>query len=370
MSEEGHRDGLIMKIVHVLHEREFNSNGAAFLFPLRFHQRRLHERGVALRFLTEATPRALACDVLCVSSKFFRSWWGGGVGTRVEEFLREARKRASRIVWFDISDSTGTTQFRVLPYVDRYCKGQALRDRTRYREHVYGSRVFADFAHRQFGVQDQDAGPPHLNHVPTDEQLAKITVGWNSGLAHYGEAGVRLGKLWHLVPWAPRWYPSRWAAPECARTMVVSCRIGMRYDRATIAESRRRIRALLQHRGVPTAKLNRRAYFAELRQSRVAVSPFGLGEITLRDFEIVLCGAVAMKQDMSHLETWPNLWAAEQYLPFRWDLIDFDAQLDRAMGNPKQMVAMAQHAQQTYRQLLMSDDGHHAFCDRFVSLIA
>lgn len=358
-----------MQIVHVLHERAFNSNGAAFLFPLYFHRRRLRARGITLRFFAEATPRALSCDVLCVSSKFFRSWWDGGVGTRVEEFLQAARRSATRMVWFDISDSTGTTQFRVLPYVDRYCKGQVLRDRTQYRERYYGSRIFADFVHRQFGVCDSDAGPPHLNHAPTDDQLTKVVVGWNSGLAHYGAAGVRLGRIWHRMPWAPRWHPSRWTPPERARTIAVSCRIGTGHARATIAEPRRRMQALLTRHGVSTAKLDRRAYFAELRQSRIAVSPFGLGEITLRDFEIVLCGAAMMKPDMSHMETWPNLWTPTQYLSFRWDLTDFDAQLDAAIHERDRVVAVAQCAQQTYRRLLMSDDGHAAFCDRFMSLI-
>jgi len=358
-----------MKIVHVLHERWFNSNGAAFLFPLRFHQRRLREREIALQFFAVATPRALACDVLCVSSKFFRTWWDGETGTRVEQFLERARRYATRIVWFDISDSTGTTQFRVLPYVDRYCKGQVLRDRTRYRERHYGSRVFADFAHHQFGVCDSDAGPAHLNHAPTDDELVKVVVGWNSGLAHYGAVGVRLGKLWHAVPWMPRWYPVRWTPPECARTIAVSCRIGTRYDRNTIAEPRRRIQTFLHHRGVPTDKLNRRAYFAELRRSRIAVSPFGLGEITLRDFEIVLCGAVVMKQDMSHMDTWPNLWTPEQYLPFRWDLEDFDAQLDWASSHPKHVAALAHEAQSQYRHALCSEEGYNAFRDRFVALM-
>ncbi|MDO8598875.1 MAG: hypothetical protein Q7S02_02100 [bacterium] len=358
-----------MKIVHVLHERWFNSNGAAFLFPLRFHQRRLRERGIALRFFTEATSHALACDVLCVSSKFFRTWWDGAGGTRVEEFLQAARKYTTAILWFDISDSTGTTQFRVLPYVDRYCKGQLLRDRTQYRERYYGSRIFSDFAHRQFGVHDPDAGPPHLNHAPTDDQLKKVATSWNSGLAHYGNAGVRLSRCWHLAPWAPRWYPSRWTSPKHMRAIAVSCRIGTRYDRNTIAEPRRRIQSLLQRRGIQTGKLDRRTYVAELRQSRIAVSPFGLGEITLRDFEIILCGAAMMKQDMSHVETWPNLWDATQYLPFRWDLADFDAQLDWACSNPRHVVALACEAQAQYHGMLRSQAGYDAFCDRFTALI-
>lgn len=359
-----------MDIVHILHEPTMSSNGAAFLFPLRFHARRLRAYGISPRFFDVATPEALTCDVLCVSSRFFRSWWGDHTGERVIAWLQDARRTASRIVWFDISDSTGTTQFPVLPYVDRYAKAQVLRDRSCYGRQHYGSRIFADDAHRTFGVSDQDPGPPHLNATPSASGLAKVCVSWNSGLAYYGYASVRLGSLWHRFPSFPRWYPQRWDAPSKRRPIAVSCRIGTNHHRATIAEPRRRIRTILAARGIATGKVSRWQYFQELRQSLLAVSPFGLGEITLRDFEITICGATMVKQDMEHLETWPNLWVAGvTYLPFRWDLADFDATIDAALCDPKRVVAFAQEAQQRYRMLLTAPAGHAAFCERFVGII-
>ena len=43
-----------------------------------------------------------------------------------------SRCRSAHLVWLDTTDSSGTTCFEVLPYVDLYAKNQLLKDRTRY----------------------------------------------------------------------------------------------------------------------------------------------------------------------------------------------------------------------------------------------
>ena len=46
----------------------------------------------------------------------------------------------------------------------------------------------------------------------------------------------------------------------------------------------------------------------ELRQSKVVLSPFGRGEITLKDFEVFLTGGMLLKPSMEHMDTWPNFY--------------------------------------------------------------
>ena len=53
------------------------------------------------------------------------------------------------------------------------------------------------------------------------------------------------------------------------------------------------------------------------------LSPFGWGELCLRDYEAVLGGALLLKPDMSHLETWPDVFVPhDTYAPFDWDATD------------------------------------------------
>lgn len=359
-----------MQRVCVLHESMYSQNGAAFLFPLRYHARALRERGVMLCFTTDPEVAASAWDVLCVSSRTFMSWWRTRGPSSVTSYLERARIQTPRIIWFDITDSTGTTQFDVLPYVDRYCKNQVLRDRTRYRRHVIGARVFTDYYAREFGISESISDEAHLNVVPADVDLHKIGVGWNSGLAHYGVFGPKLQRMWHWTRRVvPRWYPQQWTSPRAPRSILVSCRIGTSHHRQTVARPRqelaRRLQAYLR-----TEKLSRRAYFEEMRRSRAIISPFGLGEITLRDFEAITCGALVLKQDMSHVETWPDLWVSDEtYLPFAWDFSDLDARLQEVECRPERMAAIATEAQRRYARVLSSREGTEEFCNRFLGCI-
>jgi hypothetical protein len=55
------------------------------------------------------------------------------------------------------------------------------------------------------------------------------------------------------------------------------------------------------------------------------VSPFGFGEITLKDFEVFLTGGLLLKPDMSHMQTWPDVFrAGETMAAHAWDLSDFE----------------------------------------------
>lgn len=355
--------------VNILHENYYNRNGDAFLFPLKYNYRSLLERGIRLRFYSCLTPELTRCDVLCLSSKFFSSWWRKGPEV-VVDFLVKIRNQVPKIIWFDISDSTGTTQFKVLPYVNRYLKGQILKDRNAYKKVYYGSRIFTDFYHKQFGIEDSNPGEEHLNTIPSDGDLQKIEVSWNLGMAYYGCYGVILGKIWHKFSLFPRFYPRRWWTPSSKRATACSCRIGDKYTRQTIAFPRREIRNRLRSI-VPVERISRKKYFQELTQAIAVISPFGFGEICYRDFESTICGAAMVKQDMSHLDTWPNLWLEnETYLSFAWDLSDLEEKIEFVLRYPHKMVELASNAQRIYKNILCTEKGHREFSARFVNIIS
>lgn len=360
-----------MQQIHILHENYYNRNGEAFLFPLKYNQRRLKDYGIALRFYSRIVPSLTDCDVLCLSSRFFSSWWAEAGGSRIIQFLQQSRKGSAQILWFDLSDSTGTTHLRVLPHVDLYLKSQILKDRSAYQNVYYGSRLTTDFYHRKFDVQDRDSGPPHLNHVPRDKDLDKIQVGWHSGMTHHGRHGVLWGHTWHRMGTiVPRFYPVRWWSPSLKRPIHCSCRIGTSYTRETVAYARKEIKKRLSEQ-MCVKTISKPKYFKELTQSIAAVSPFGFGEICYRDFEIVISGAAMIKQQMNHVETWPDLWVEnESYLPFAWDLSDLDETIEFVSQNPRKMVDLAKQAQIRYKSLLCTEEGHHEFCQHFAGIVA
>jgi hypothetical protein len=56
-------------------------------------------------------------------------------------------------------------------------------------------------------------------------------------------------------------------------------------------------------RGIP-----RKRYYDLMRQSKVVLCPWGWGEATYREYEAMALGAVVLKPDSSHVESWPELY--------------------------------------------------------------
>ncbi|PCI29370.1 MAG: hypothetical protein COB67_04245 [SAR324 cluster bacterium] len=364
-----------MKTVHVLHSNlKIVGNELAFLFPLRFNRKRLQrDYNVNLKFFTDINSALYDCDTLITSSWVAgreKKWWANGQRKLLFQFLEEAKERSGALIWADISDSTGTTHFEVLPYVDRYLKGQLLKKRSDYRKKHYASRIFCDYYHQLYDIEDTDPGPPHLNHFPEEKELKKLYVGWNTGMANYGQREVYWGIASHFYPYLrlPVFYHHRWHSPSAQRSIPLSCRIGAKYSRKTAAAPRLRIMEILKGM-IPTNKIPRKEYFAEMQQSRLCISPFGLGEISLRDFEVMIAGAAILKQNSDHMETWPNFFVDKiTYIGFSWDLSDFYEKTCWAHENPNEVLRIAESSQSLYRKLTCTKEGHHNFCKRFIHL--
>jgi hypothetical protein len=75
-------------------------------------------------------------------------------------------------------------------------------------------------------------------------------------------------------------------------------------------------------------------YMNELAQSRICFSPFGYGEVCWRDYEAIMCGALLVKPDMSHVQTAPDIFVPyETYVPLAWDFSDLSEKVDYYLAN-------------------------------------
>lgn len=353
--------------VHILTRGFASPNGRAFLFPLHVHRNRLGELGVRFKCFTRAAEQVTDCDALIVDSRFYSHRWTRDFNAALGE-LDAYRDKTGALLYFDISDSTGWLQSQVLPCVTRYCKAQLLADKKAYLEPQYGNRIYADYYHRENGIEDEE--PVWSRPVDSPELLDKLYVSWNSGLADYSRWGPLRMALRQRIPVDTLLrFPRRFTPVEQARPVPVACRFGVGYPRETVSWQRRRIRDMLGAR-MATGKLGRSAYLAEMKAARVAVSPFGFGEVTLKDFEAFLCGAMLLKPAMTHLETWPDLFrGGETMMAHHWDLSDLEEVLDTALSNDARRSEIAGEGQAAYRRYIASEDGYQDFCLRFRDLI-
>ncbi len=355
--------------IHVLSDGFTSPNGRGVVYPLLAERQALVDEGLSVRIFAHMDAPGLGdCDLLVVDSKQFTGAVRGALAYVLDALGRLARGPRA-LAWYDSTDSSSWLAGEVLAVVPRYWKSQWLTDHARYLAPLYGRRVYTDYYHRHMGVEDETAET--MPQVRDARLLHKLRLGWCSALADYGRWGAVRTALWQrlglpgLVPHVPRF-----VAPSTNRLRMLAARIGTSYQLASVAWQRRALATRLSGH-VPTDRVGRGQYFAELRASRAVLSPFGLGEICYRDFETFLAGSALVKPDMSHMQTWPDLYRADETMfSFQWDFSDFDAVVQRVIDNPANALAIAQAGQERYRHYLAEPDGRAAFRKHFSALVA
>lgn len=82
-----------------------------------------------------------------------------------------------------------------------------------------------------------------------------------------------------------------------------------------------------------TGKLNREEYFNKLLNSKICISPYGYGEIAIRDIEAISAGCIIIKPDMSCVDTHPNVYSDETYIRCNYDYSDLNEKVDFILSN-------------------------------------
>ncbi len=354
--------------VHVLSDPPIDQNTQAFLVPILGNRRLLRERGLEIKCYYSASPSIYECDVLAINNKF----WPGSFECRRSEIIEKLGGFAEKIdtvLFFDRSSSAGHVIPEVFPFVSRYYKTSLLRDRSSYLLPIYGGRAFAEFYHREFGITDDF----EWNYKPivSESDLGKLDISWNTSLGNYAWYGPRLTSLYARFPLQKfLTLPRNYHSPSAERSVEVSCRMGFDYSHRTVAFQRREVADLLKNFR-RTDRISKLAYFKELKNSKVVVSPFGYSEINYKDFETFLCGALLVKPDMSHLETYPDLYReGETFVSHSWVLTDLMETIEEILANDQRRIDIARNGQDLYRWHVSTDEGRTQFVERLLNLLS
>ena len=354
--------------VNILTPGFTTSNGSAFLFPLVVHRNALRAVSINIQLVQRSSPGLTDCDVLAIDSKEFRNELQDD-NSRTLELISSYRTAGARLIWFDTTDSTGTLQTAAFSVVDKYLKSQLLVDKSRYTQRIYGGRVHSDYYHEIAGATDDDGNA--VDEPVTPEDTAKLGVSWNSGLADYSTYGPwRIGLYRRLRLNRLLRYPTASESPLSNRPNNLSARFGTTYSKGTVRYQRKKIRKILAAR-LDTQKLSRRGYMHELRKSKTVLSPFGWGEITLKDFEVFLTGGMLLKPSMDHMQTWPNFYEKDvTYLSHEWDLTDLEERIEWAIANESHRQAIAREGQRRYIEHTSGPNSAEKFATHFQNAIS
>lgn len=279
--------------------------------------------------------------------------------------LRVLREHSEKVVWLDTADSTGTCLFDVLPFVDMYLKKQLFSDLTLYQKALYGDRLFTDYYHNEFGIDDPKAAGS--SGSLQSKYFDKMGVSWNIGLSDM----FSYDKIKRILQ-PGSFQNNPFTDPSSERPYDIQFRSSIQegvygYQRRKAFETVKGCSAKTVDYSVdPHGK----SYREEMSRSKAVVSPYGFGEICVRDFETFYAGAVLLKPDMSHIKTYPDWYIPEKtYLPVKWDFSDFDAALDKVVAHRDYAITISGFAQDLFRRYRTEKGYQEEFVHHIISQI-
>ena len=269
--------------------------------------------------------------------------------------LTRLREKYRRIAFFHDDAGGGIPRLQILPHVDLFYSKALFKDRSIYKRPLYGKELYSDYYHIKYGVKD----PNPIDRVIMDDeaQLAKLRLSWNVGIGDYprGKLRQRIGTAAARVfgPLVSTAFYSRKSLPADPVSVNrglfdVHARIAL-VSRPSIAYQRKLVLERISgHPRFLVGFVSQKKFNFEVAHSKIILSPFGWGELCLRDYEAVLNGALLLKPDMAHLETWPDIFHPEQtYVPFDWDATDLVVKAERYLEDASGRKRIARAAFET-----------------------
>jgi hypothetical protein len=343
-------------------------NSRAFNCPLLAARNFFAAKGFKLNFFFDFSEKVFDCDIIFVNSNVFRSDWQKDKG-KIFSFLEKAKNHNLKIIWFDTTDSTWCTQFEALPYVDIFLKSQLLKDRKQYLKPFRTGRIFTDFFDDLYDCNEDSVEYP----APKEEELEKLDISWNTCFENYTHTRYMLPARikQKLRPKTANIlgekFKIKFIPVMKERNVSISCRVGLSHSRKSVIAHRQAIMDILKKRGVDCGKIPLNEYFNEMKNAVIGIGPFGVGEITLRDYEIIICGSTLVKPDMTHLETWPELFKPDEtFVAHKWDLSDFEEVISKVLNHDDWRQEIALKAQNAYREAV---SGMDHFAERLIAKI-
>ena len=354
-------------LIHILLIKNFYKHIGTFAFisPLIKYRNSLKDKGYKIKPFYNVIESLFDCDILLVENKFLNSLDYNDKKNLLKKIIN-LNKNIKKI-FVDTSDSTGQIKKKNLIIFDYYWKGQKLKNLNLYKKAHYGGRFFTDFNNKYFKIKDSKE--LKSDKIEKKELLKKIKVSWNMGLTNFDLYSPIFHKLHSFLKIDSFFKDPKMLNLNTPKSRDLSCRLSLNYYRETIKFQRLKIQSLLKNI-TDTNRVNRKKYFTELNSSKLSISPFGWGEICVRDFETFICNSCLVKPDMSLIETWPNYYIKDKsYISFNWNMENFNDRLNTILSQNKKIKEISDYGSEIYIKFNLKKESKKFFVERFINLI-
>lgn len=368
-----------MQQIGIVTDHHFLRGKGSFYYPLEKWGKKFSENGYGFNFFSSHDDKKLVeQDVIIVDSRYLRSEIVHKKNFPDKSFIKEVfhklKAKGIKIVLFDNKDGTGSDQFDLIKYVDVFVKKQVLKDREQYLKNKGG------YSFRPFAEKYDLSEKAHLNYLSFHdsytpcpaEHLHKIKVGWNIGMSDYRFFPFDRFYSTSLKNWFNFIYKEpNFNRDYAEKSIDTTFRGKVSNKKEVYSFQRNKVIELLKKSSnenfVTGPPISKRKYLSELKLSKTCISPYGYGEICYRDFEAIISGCVIIKPDMSHLETYPDIYKKnETYVPVEIDMSDLESTLRKVLENYNDYIPIIEKVQKDF---LHAIHGFDAFQSHFEKII-
>ena len=330
------------------------------------------DNGIKITFFNNSDEDIYKCDILIISSRYFYN--NNFSNKYIIDSLKKYKKKISNIIWFDLRDSAGTTQFEVMPYVKTYVKGQIYRDFSNYRCNLYGGRMYSDYYHKKYSINDKEI---YKMHPLSKDDEKKIKIGWNLGVIRYDYLNNinALKKIFYKnisFKKISKIQEVKFIKDIFKKKYRMFSVFNSNFPRASVEFQRKlaikKLKKIKHRDDLFDIKLSKSDYTKKINLSKYVLSCYGWGEVCYRDWEAVFNNSLIIKPNMSNIDTWPNLYQEyKTYIPISWDLSDLQTQIEKLENNFYDINNIKNNAFDVYKSIRSND--YFVFRKKFLEII-
>lgn len=346
-----------MKLINILTIQQKYKRGFNDFYPIFKWAKEFKEEGIEFKFFKYHTQKNIQnCDILIIDTRYpgmiVKGHYKLPSGVNyinydfIIDFINTVKAKQTKVVLYDASDGASGSFFNITPYVDIHLKKQMYKDKNRYQ----GMNEYNFMPWLPKGENMQESKIKNKKFTPLkSKNIDKLKLGWNIGMCDY--RAFPLKKYYPIGTSAllNNLYKNlNYKTPSSDRKYLLSYRGSSNrfpsydYQRNLVLTELKKLELVSVIVG---GKVPFKQYIKEQENSKISISPFGWGEVCYRDFESIVNGCLLVKPDMSHLETFPDLYTKETHLPFSWDASDLVSIIERVKDNYSDYLHLATNAQ-------------------------
>tara|TARA_B100000989_G_scaffold298468_1_gene287943 strand:- start:4510 stop:5643 length:1134 start_codon:yes stop_codon:yes gene_type:complete len=339
-----------------------------YWFILKYFQDELKEAGYEITFYDGINKKFYNSDFIIIDSRLITDTYINKIRKKFSfnlnydylENIFKISKKNPNIIWLDLTDSSGTTSFEVLPYVKKYVKKQFYKDKDFYRKSFFRNRYYSDFYQKKFSLE-QDY--KFKVHKLLEEYDNKLVLGWNIGVGNFFDiVNSNYINKYKTIFQSLTSNNFKELYKNCLgfhnkkrKIRDVFCSFNLRKNsmKKSIHFQREKVYSILKdHYKIRNDRLNHKQYLTRLRESKVSVGAFGWGEICYREFEAIKMGAAVVFPKVDYLETWPNVYQDNfSYLSYELDFSNLIERIDSILNDQDLQESLIVNSQRIYRSV-------------------